>query len=255
MSKVDKPAATALPGEGGRLYIVSVLLGPGVFALRAAATSRRQAGQHIVSSRGEARLSDFGISKALTDEEESAKTMVGTFRYMAPERLRGDAYSFESDVWAAGMVLLELLRGDAVFPPSCTPLDLNGACERLARDFVAEKLEGVDVSTDCVDFAEACLRRRAEDRALRKPRCWPAPGSRAWTSAGLLCDPGALPGEPAIGGGGAAAARAARAAVVDLRRGPEPHPAANRSCPRTTTTRRRWRGVSRSFFQFFASGQ
>ena len=36
----------------------------------------------------------------------------------------------------------------------------------LARDFVAEKLAGVDVSTDCVDFAEACLRRRAEDRAL-----------------------------------------------------------------------------------------
>ena len=118
-------------------------------------------GNILLSSRGEARLSDFGISKALTDEEESAKTMVGTFRYMAPERLRGDAYSFESDVWAAGMVLLELLRGDAVFPPSCTPLDLNGACERLARDFVAEKLAGVDVSTDCVDFAEACLRRRA----------------------------------------------------------------------------------------------
>ena len=123
-------------------------------------------GNILLSSRGEARLSDFGISKALTDEEESAKTMVGTFRYMAPERLRGDAYSFESDVWAAGMVLLEWLRGDAVFPPSCTPLDLNGACERLARDFVAEKLAGVDVSSDCVDFAEACLRRRAEDRAL-----------------------------------------------------------------------------------------
>ena len=123
-------------------------------------------GNILLSSRGEARLSDFGISKALTDEEESAKTMVGTFRYMAPERLRGDAYSFESDVWAAGMVLLELLRGDAVFPPSCTPLDLNGACERLARDFVAEKLDGINVSTDCVDFAEACLRRRAEDRAL-----------------------------------------------------------------------------------------
>ena len=31
---------------------------------------------------------------------------------------------------------------------------------------MAKKLEGVDVSSDCVDFAEACLRRRAEDRAL-----------------------------------------------------------------------------------------
>jgi serine/threonine protein kinase len=123
-------------------------------------------GNILLSSRGEVRLSDFGISKALTDEEESAKTMVGTFRYMAPERLRGAAYAFESDVWAAGMVLLELLRGDDVFPPACTPLDLNGACERLARDFVAEKLDGIAVSRDAVDFAEACLRRRADDRAL-----------------------------------------------------------------------------------------
>ena len=38
--------------------------------------------------------------------------------YMAPERLRGEAYSFPSDVWSVGMVLATLALGH--FPYSVT---------------------------------------------------------------------------------------------------------------------------------------
>lgn len=42
-------------------------------------------------------------------------TVVGTTRYMSPERLRGKVYTRSSDVWSVGLVLLEMLRGDSPF--------------------------------------------------------------------------------------------------------------------------------------------
>mmetsp|Transcript_17354 Transcript_17354/g.31372 ORF Transcript_17354/g.31372 Transcript_17354/m.31372 type:complete len:121 (+) Transcript_17354:426-788(+) len=42
-------------------------------------------------------------------------TVVGTTRYMSPERLRGKPYAKSSDVWSLGLVLLEIARGDSPF--------------------------------------------------------------------------------------------------------------------------------------------
>ena len=42
-------------------------------------------------------------------------TVVGTTRYMSPERLRGKVYTRSSDVWSLGLVLLEIVRGDSPF--------------------------------------------------------------------------------------------------------------------------------------------
>jgi serine/threonine protein kinase len=33
-------------------------------------------------------------------------------RYMSPERLKGERYSWPADVWCAGMIMLELAFGD-----------------------------------------------------------------------------------------------------------------------------------------------
>ena len=44
-----------------------------------------------------------------------SRTVVGTTRYMSPERLRGGTYARSSDVWGAGLVLLEARRGDSPF--------------------------------------------------------------------------------------------------------------------------------------------
>ena len=38
-------------------------------------------------------------------------TQVGSIAYMAPERLRGEAYSFDSDIWSVGVIVLEMLLG------------------------------------------------------------------------------------------------------------------------------------------------
>ena len=102
-------------------------------------------GNILLNGRGEAKLSDFGIARDVDDEDAIATTMVGTFRYMSPERLHGEDYSFESDVWSMGMVLLEAARGAPIFPPNCTPVDLAQAFKDNA-DFVTDALDGTAAS-------------------------------------------------------------------------------------------------------------
>jgi serine/threonine protein kinase len=45
--------------------------------------------------------------------------MVGTIRYMSPERLAGDEYGAPGDVWSLGVLLLEM-HTRCVCVPSCS---------------------------------------------------------------------------------------------------------------------------------------
>ncbi|EJD08175.1 kinase-like protein, partial [Fomitiporia mediterranea MF3/22] len=67
----------------------------------------------LVSLSGEPLICDFGISRML-DKTNAAHVisddeMEGTVRYMAPEIFYGASHGKASDVWAFGMLVLELL--------------------------------------------------------------------------------------------------------------------------------------------------
>ncbi|KAF8085741.1 hypothetical protein N665_0649s0017 [Sinapis alba] len=58
------------------------------------------------------KISDFGLSKLLSQEESSLfTTMRGTRGYLAPEWITNTAISEKADVYSYGMVLLELVSG------------------------------------------------------------------------------------------------------------------------------------------------
>jgi serine/threonine-protein kinase len=71
----------------------------------------------IVGTDGVARVLDFGIAKAAGREQLSTSTgqVKGTAGYMSPEQVRGDAVDRRSDLYAAGIVLWELLTGERLF--------------------------------------------------------------------------------------------------------------------------------------------
>ena len=73
----------------------------------------------LVTRDGAVRVLDFGIAKALQDDEPLTRTgeILGTPEYMAPEQLLegADAISARTDVHALGVLLYELLTGRSPF--------------------------------------------------------------------------------------------------------------------------------------------
>ncbi|KAI8640665.1 kinase-like domain-containing protein [Parasitella parasitica] len=70
----------------------------------------------LLSGDGHIILTDFGLSKWLTKEDDySTQTFCGTAEYLAPEVLLGEAYSFTIDYWSFGTILYEMLAGITPF--------------------------------------------------------------------------------------------------------------------------------------------
>tara|TARA_B110001452_G_scaffold233848_1_gene211834 strand:+ start:84 stop:1304 length:1221 start_codon:yes stop_codon:yes gene_type:complete len=65
----------------------------------------------LFDTAGAVRVADFGIAKQLEQTMAMAQSFVGTAAYMAPERMKGDDYSFASDLWAIGVIALECAQG------------------------------------------------------------------------------------------------------------------------------------------------
>jgi serine/threonine protein kinase len=69
----------------------------------------------LVNSRGEIKICDFGVSGQLIDS--MANSFVGTRSYMSPERLQGNHYTVQSDIWSLGLSLVEMAIGRYPVPP------------------------------------------------------------------------------------------------------------------------------------------
>ncbi|CAN8061868.1 unnamed protein product [Agarophyton chilense] len=81
----------------------------------------------LMSSKvGRAKLGDFGLARDLKERKANCnsigegstsetETFVGTFAYMSPERLRGNKYTYASDIWGLGMVVIECALGRPPF--------------------------------------------------------------------------------------------------------------------------------------------
>jgi serine/threonine protein kinase len=71
------------------------------------------------------RLMDFGLAKWLADDVgvTADGRLVGTFRYMSPEQILGEAIDARADLYSLGVILYELLTGRPPFDAR-TPYEL-----------------------------------------------------------------------------------------------------------------------------------
>jgi serine/threonine-protein kinase len=61
---------------------------------------------------GEAKIADFGIAKVTGDDGDTRAGFIkGTYGYMAPEQVRGEEVTSRADVYAACLLLWELMAG------------------------------------------------------------------------------------------------------------------------------------------------
>jgi serine/threonine protein kinase len=91
----------------------------------------------VITHDGRVKVLDFGLARrmdlatvdAMTRSQASVerdRSIAGTMPYMAPEILTGETASYQSDIWAFGVVLYEAVTGQLPFSGS-TPYGLSAA--------------------------------------------------------------------------------------------------------------------------------
>ncbi|XP_042488462.1 mitogen-activated protein kinase kinase 2-like isoform X2 [Macadamia integrifolia] len=71
----------------------------------------------LINHTGAVKITDFGVSAILESTSDQANTLIGTYNYMSPERIRGGKHGPKSDIWSLGLVLLECATGKFPYSP------------------------------------------------------------------------------------------------------------------------------------------
>lgn len=114
----------------------------------------------VVGLDGRARLADLGL-EAVPRKGESGSNSRQVFHYQAPEVLAGERTTSQSDVFSAGMILYELLRGAHPIAHARDPRSMSRA--------LSEPLPLLSIVAPRVDvaLAEIVARALSSDPSLR----------------------------------------------------------------------------------------
>ena len=70
----------------------------------------------LIDKEGNVKITDFGIAVALSDTSlTQTNTLLGSVHYLSPEQARGGMATIQTDIYALGIVLYELLTGKVPF--------------------------------------------------------------------------------------------------------------------------------------------
>lgn len=134
----------------------------------------------LLSAQGDVKLSDFGLAIS-RDNPDDSDLLAGKRAYMAPEQWRGEPVDARLDLYALGLVAVEMLTGARVFSGAMyetwsgaeiaarladAPLALR---EWVAQACAAEKADRFASAAEMGAAAE-CVRREWEPEALDEPR-------------------------------------------------------------------------------------
>lgn len=77
----------------------------------------------LVDDEGRIKVTDFGIARAGASEMTEVGSIIGTAQYLSPEQARGAPVDDRSDLYSVGVLLYELLTGEAPYSGD-TPVEI-----------------------------------------------------------------------------------------------------------------------------------
>ncbi|MCC7075461.1 MAG: serine/threonine protein kinase [Deltaproteobacteria bacterium] len=116
----------------------------------------------LITYEGVPKLVDFGIAKAAQRVSETdAGVLKGKYAYMSPEQVRGEPLDPRSDVFAAGIVLWEMLAGRRLYKADT----IVRSVERILTE---APISPVRVNAECnPEIAQVAFRALQKDREQR----------------------------------------------------------------------------------------
>ena len=138
----------------------------------------------MLQSDGNVKLTDFGTAMSVRGDATQVMGLVGSPYYMAPEQVREEQVTHQTDMFALGVVLYELLtgrrpfEGDSEFAilykidtevaakPSSMRTDLPAEIDAVISKAMAKKAQ--DRYTEWADFADALLQVNKQIPAKRE---------------------------------------------------------------------------------------
>jgi serine/threonine protein kinase len=197
--------------DRGDLYTLEQTLGIMGDLLSALDYAHRQSIVHrdikpanlLIETGGRVKLTDFGVAR-IQDSGEATRTqgsMVGTLKYMSPEQVQGRPIDARADLFAAGIVLYQLLTGKRPFdgdtdfstiqqivghtpaaPSSFNP-KLPAAIDAVVAKALAKSRDQRYPSAQDFLAALQAAAREAADTKVLPPALPPGPGTNStWTS-------------------------------------------------------------------------
>ena len=129
----------------------------------------------LINQDGRACLADFGLTTIISDPlyptTSNTPAAAGTTRWMSPERLNPVQFGVtdsrptkDSDCYALGMVILEVLSGDVPFTRDCNEFMVMKKVLEGERPGRPQGVEGEWFTNDLWETLQACWSPRRKDR-------------------------------------------------------------------------------------------
>ncbi|KAK7198927.1 mitogen-activated protein kinase [Novymonas esmeraldas] len=115
----------------------------------------------LANTKGEIKISDFGVAKTFSGGDLQTLSAQGSMPYMSPERIQSKPYSFNSDVWSAGLTIAECAFRE--YPFASLKPKMFELCQGIASGTAKVNWDERDAkfSTEFREFIELCLRPEA----------------------------------------------------------------------------------------------